>query len=72
MLYQVSVRWWDDYLEEFAATEVRLSVDLLYLVLTIEQGKAPRNRHIPLCQVRWFSIYPPTQESGPCALRRTP
>lgn len=63
-MYQVTVRWWDGYLEEFAATDVRFGVDLLFLVLATEKDKAPLNRHIPLRHVRWFSVYPPTQESN--------
>lgn len=47
----VSVRWWDGYFEEFEATEVRFGCDLLFLRLV--DGK---NRHIPLRQVRWFSL----------------
>lgn len=63
MVYQVTVRWWDSYLEQFAAQEVRIGVDLLYLVLAQESpADKPKNRHIPLRQVRWFSVYPPTQE----------
>lgn len=62
-MYQVTVRWWDGYLEEFAATDVRFGLDLLYLVLAMDKGQGPPNRHIPLRQVRWFSVYPPTKES---------
>lgn len=47
----VTVRWSDSYLEEFEATEVRFSSDILFLRLA--DGK---NRHIPLRQVRWFSM----------------
>lgn len=47
----VTVRWFDSYLEEFEATEVRFGSDILFLRLT--DGK---NRHIPLRQVRWFSM----------------
>lgn len=47
----VSVRWFDGYLEEFAATEVRFGSDLLFLRL-----KDGKNRHIPLRQVRWFGM----------------
>ena len=46
----VSVRWWDGYLEEFEATEVRQGAYLLWMRLI--NGK---NRNIPLNQVRWFS-----------------
>lgn len=47
----VSVRWFDGYLEEFEVTEVRFGSDLLWMRLN--NGK---NRHIPLRQVRWFSL----------------
>lgn len=47
----VSVRWFDGYLEEFEATEVRFGSDLLFLRLV--DGK---NRHIPLRHVRWFGM----------------
>lgn len=47
----VSVRWFDGCMEEFDATEVRFSSDLLFLRLA--DGK---NRHIPLRQVRWFGM----------------
>lgn len=47
----VNVRWWDGYLETFEATEVRFGCDLLWLRLS--NGE---NRHIPLRQVRWFSL----------------
>jgi hypothetical protein len=51
----ISVRWWDGYLEEFQAEEVRFGSDLLWMRLT--NGS---NRHIPLRMVRWFSL---SQES---------
>jgi len=47
----VTVRWFDSYLEEFEATEVRFGSDILFLRL-----KDGKNRHIPLRQVRWFSM----------------
>ena len=47
----VTVRWFDGYLEEFEATEVRFGSDLLWMRLA--SGK---NRHIPLREVRWFSL----------------
>lgn len=46
----VSVRWWDGYLEEFEATEVRFGAYILWMRLV--SGK---ERVIPLNQVRWFS-----------------
>ena len=49
----VSVRWFDGYLEEFEASEVRFGSDLLWMRLT--NGK---NRHVPLREVRWFSLSP--------------
>lgn len=39
----VTVRWFDGYLEEFEATEVRFGSDLLWMRLSSGQ-----NRHIPL------------------------
>ena len=54
-LNMVTVRWFDGYLEEFAATEVRFGSDLLWMRL--ENGQ---NRHIPLSGVRWFGM---SQES---------
>lgn len=47
----VTVRWFDGYMEEFEASEVRFGSDLLFIRLT--DGK---NRHIPLRQVRWFGM----------------
>ena len=47
----VNVRWWDGYLETFEAADVRFGCDLLWMVLADGQ-----NRHIPLRQVRWFSL----------------
>lgn len=51
----VTVRWFDGYLEDFEATEVRFGSNLLWMRLS--NG---RNRHIPLRQVRWFGM---TEES---------
>lgn len=51
----VTVRWFDGYLEEFEATEVRFGSDLLWMRLSNGQ-----NRHIPLRQVWWFGM---TEES---------
>ena len=47
----VTVRWWDGYLEEFECSEVRFGCDLLWMRLSNGQ-----NRHIPLRQVRWYSL----------------
>jgi len=47
----VTVRWFDGYMEEFEATEVRFGSGLLWMRLT--NGA---NRHIPLQQVRWFGM----------------
>ena len=55
----VSVRWWDGYLEEFDVSDVRFGSDLLWIKQV--DGK---NRHIPLRQVRWFSVYPESHEKG--------
>ena len=46
------------YLEEFECSEVRFGSDLLFLRL--ESGS---NRHIPLRQVRWFSLEKESYES---------
>jgi len=51
----VTVRWFDGYMEEFEASEVRFGSDLLFMRLT--NGK---NRQIPLRNVRWFGM---TKES---------
>lgn len=55
---KVTVRRWDGYLEEFECSEVRFGSDLLFLRL--ESGS---NRHIPLRQVRWFSLEKESHES---------
>lgn len=55
MVNVVNVRWFDGYLETFAATEVRFGSDLLWMRLA--DGT---NRHIPLRTVRWFAL---SQES---------
>lgn len=47
----VTVRWFDGYMEEFDAAEIRFGSDLLFIRLTNGQ-----NRHIPLRQVRWFRL----------------
>ena len=47
----VNVRWFDGYLETFEATEVRFGNSYLWMRL---EDKS--NRHIPLIQVRWFSL----------------
>lgn len=47
----VNVRWFDGYLETFEATEVRFGN--AYLWMRLSDGQ---NRHIPLGQVRWFSL----------------
>ena len=49
----VNVRWFDGYLEEFECSEVRFGSDLLWLRLINKQ-----NRHIPVRQVRWYSVTP--------------
>lgn len=46
----VSVRWFDGYLEEFEASEVRFGGYILWMRLS--NGC---ERIIPLTQVRWFS-----------------
>ena len=47
----VNVRWFDGYLEVFEASEVRFGN--AYLWMRLSDGQ---NRHIPLNQVRWFSL----------------
>lgn len=46
----VTVRWFDSYMEEFRATEVRVGGSFLWMRL--ENGIT---RQIPLTQVRWIS-----------------
>jgi len=61
---KVNVRWNDGYLEEFETTETRFGSDLLFMRLS--NGS---NRHIPLRQVRWFSLEHESHqkiESGVC------
>jgi len=53
----VHVRWFDGYLERFECNDVRTSSEILWMRLTIGQ-----NRHIPLRQVRWFSLLPESHE----------
>jgi hypothetical protein len=54
----ITVRWFDGYLETFSNVhEHRIGVNLLWL----EFGNN-KNRHIPLDQVRWFSVYPTSRE----------
>lgn len=48
-MIEVTVRWWDGYMETFEAQEVRFGSDLLWMRLT--NGK---NRCIPTRQVRWY------------------
>jgi len=52
----VVVRWFDGYLETFEALEVRFGSELLWVKLETS------NRHIPLRQVRWFSVNPENHE----------
>ena len=47
----VNVRWFDGYLETFEALEIRFGNSYLWMRLIDGQ-----NRHIPLNQVRWFSL----------------
>lgn len=58
-MIQVTVRWWDGYLESFECLEVRFGSDLLWMRLVTGQ-----NRHVPLRQVRWFSQTPESHEQG--------
>ena len=54
----VFVRWFDGYLEQFEATEIRFGSDLLWMRLLNGQ-----NRHIPTKHVRWFSQNPESHET---------
>jgi len=53
----VYVRWLDGYLEKFIALEVRFGSNLLWI-----RNSEEENRHIPLQNVRWYSIYPESHE----------
>jgi hypothetical protein len=55
---RVNVRWIDGYYESFDCTEVRFGLDLLWMKLTTDN----KNRHIPLRNVRWFSVTPESRE----------
>ena len=55
---KVVVRWFDGYLENFDCSEVRFGSDLLWMRLT-----SGFNRHIPMRQVRWYSITPESHEA---------
>jgi len=55
---KVNVRWFDGYYESFDCTEVRFGLDLLWMKLTDN-----KNRHIPLRNVRWFSVTPESREA---------
>ena len=48
---EVTVRWFDGYIETFTNVRVRFGCDLVWVEWT--SGK---NRHIPVRQVRWYSI----------------
>lgn len=55
--WTVTVRWFDGYLERFEATcEPRFGCDMLWFETETS------NRHIPLRQVRWYSILPGSRE----------
>lgn len=55
---KVNVRWIDGYYESFDCTEVRFGLDLLWMMLNDN-----KNRHIPLRNVRWFSVTPVSRET---------
>lgn len=57
-VFIVNARWFDGYLEAFEASDVRFGSDLLWMRLVSGQ-----NRHIPLREVRWFSITPESHEN---------
>jgi hypothetical protein len=48
---RVNVRWFDGYREVFECEEVRFGAYLFWMRLV--NGE---NRHIPLSQVRWWSL----------------
>ena len=52
----ITIRWFDGYIETFEAKNYRFGKDLLWLVLE------KSNRHIPLRDVRWFSVNPESHE----------
>jgi hypothetical protein len=54
---KVNVRWMDGYYESFDCIEVRFGLDLLWMMLNDN-----KNRHIPLRNVRWFSVSPVSRE----------
>ena len=56
-MIKVSVRWFDGYLESFDCSEVRFGAYLLWMRLANGQ-----NRHIPVSQVRWYSVSPESHE----------
>jgi hypothetical protein len=62
--HHVSVRWFDGYLEEFDASEVRFGGYILWMRLLDGQ-----NRHIPLSQVRWWSMTPESHATAKVVLR---
>ena len=55
---KVNVRWMDGYYESFDCIEVRFGLDLLWMMLNDN-----KNRHIPLRNVRWFSVTPVSRET---------
>lgn len=55
---KVNVRWFDGYIEAFECSEVRFGVSLLWMRL-VSGG----NRHIPLHNVRWYSVTPESHET---------
>jgi hypothetical protein len=57
-MIRVNVRWFDGYLESFDCEEVRFGSDLLWMRLSENT-----NRHIPLQNVRWFSLNPESHEN---------
>lgn len=55
---EVSVRWWDGYIEKFECSKVRFGISLLWMRLTTGQ-----NRHLPLWMIRWYSVNPESHEN---------
>lgn len=53
----VNIRWFDGYIEKFECDEVRFGAYLIWMRLISGQ-----NRHVPISQVRWYSIDPESHE----------
>jgi len=56
-MIRVNVRGFDGYFESFDCEEVRFGMSLFRMIL-----RSGGNRHIPLHQVRWYSVTPESHE----------